>query len=412
MAWDGAVASPEAVAANQALREQYRTAPASLAPELRARAELLLARDARREARKAPAAAPRETPQQRSARLDSLAAEVVAAQLDNRSSFDAADLEGNNGVAPHRSSDTASFEWRRGSNDAHAILEVFGCRALGRKPVYTDVPTGLGRLGASFGISTISTESSPDFSPDFSPRGHVVLDAGAHVGAFTRFALHHGALHVSAYEPEPSNAALLRRNTRGFAAAVAPAPAIVAVAGVAVRKDDEPRLFSGGDEPRLSGTATVAVCEAALVSDARMAGLLKPGGSSTVELVLGVDHRGVVNTWRHALADYSHYARPNNDNGGNDRNNDANTNSGGPSNSGGQQQKKKKKKKKQPSSPPLPSARVAAVAFGDALDAAAVAAGGKPVTFVKMDCEGAELEILNQVCVYSAQAAPPAPRRG
>jgi FkbM family methyltransferase len=40
--------------------------------------------------------------------------------------------------------------------------------------------------------------------------GDVVLDLGAHVGTFTRFALQRGASRVIAFEPEPSHVALLR----------------------------------------------------------------------------------------------------------------------------------------------------------------------------------------------------------
>ncbi|SRR6266566_1459425 len=42
-------------------------------------------------------------------------------------------------------------------------------------------------------------------------QGDVVLDLGAHVGTFTRFALHRGAGRVIAFEPEPSHVAFLRQ---------------------------------------------------------------------------------------------------------------------------------------------------------------------------------------------------------
>jgi FkbM family methyltransferase len=41
--------------------------------------------------------------------------------------------------------------------------------------------------------------------------GDIVIDLGAHVGTFTRFALHRGAAKVVAFEPEPSHVALLRQ---------------------------------------------------------------------------------------------------------------------------------------------------------------------------------------------------------
>lgn len=52
----------------------------------------------------------------------------------------------------------------------------------------------------------------PDAS--FDPRGHAVLDIGAHIGAFSRYAVRRGACAVVAYEPEPSNADLFRHNLR------------------------------------------------------------------------------------------------------------------------------------------------------------------------------------------------------
>jgi FkbM family methyltransferase len=43
-------------------------------------------------------------------------------------------------------------------------------------------------------------------------KGDIVLDLGAHVGTFTRFALNHGAAKVIAIEPEPSHVACLKRS--------------------------------------------------------------------------------------------------------------------------------------------------------------------------------------------------------
>jgi FkbM family methyltransferase len=42
--------------------------------------------------------------------------------------------------------------------------------------------------------------------------GDVVVDAGSHLGTFTRFALHRGARLVVAFEPEPVNIACFKRN--------------------------------------------------------------------------------------------------------------------------------------------------------------------------------------------------------
>ncbi|KAH8066155.1 methyltransferase [Aureococcus anophagefferens] len=70
------------------------------------------ARPAHRRVQK-PRTRPRgETPLEKSARLDVLAEAELSAALD------------------------APFEWRRTSNDAHAILEVFGCEDWRRPPAY------------------------------------------------------------------------------------------------------------------------------------------------------------------------------------------------------------------------------------------------------------------------------------
>jgi len=42
-------------------------------------------------------------------------------------------------------------------------------------------------------------------------KGDIVLDLGAHIGTFTRFALNRGAAKVIAFEPEPSHVAYLKR---------------------------------------------------------------------------------------------------------------------------------------------------------------------------------------------------------
>lgn len=47
------------------------------------------------------------------------------------------------------------------------------------------------------------------------PEGATVLDVGGHIGIFTNYALERGAGRVVAYEPEPSNFAMLQKNTEG-----------------------------------------------------------------------------------------------------------------------------------------------------------------------------------------------------
>jgi FkbM family methyltransferase len=166
------------------------------------------------------------------------------------------------------------FTWRRQSNDANAIVEVFGSQALGKTPAYL--------------CSCV----------DFSPRGHVVLDLGGHIGAFGVFAILQGASKVEAYEPHGGNADLYRANTRHL---------------------------------------PITLHQVALTSDTGGGG---GGGLGTADLVLGREYQGVANTWRHSLAPYALYK-------GN-----------------------------------VDSVQVSTMPFSSALT--------DEVTFVEMDCEGAE----------------------
>ena len=64
---------------------------------------------------------------------------------------------------------------------------------------------------------TYCLESSkiPHMPDGFSLKGHsTVLDVGAHIGIFSRFALSEGVKHIIAYEPEPDNFNLLSKNLR------------------------------------------------------------------------------------------------------------------------------------------------------------------------------------------------------
>jgi len=151
---------------------------------------------------------------------------------------------------------------------------------------------------------------------EFSPQGHAcVLDIGAHIGVFARFALGLGCPHVIVYEPEPSNIELLRQNVKPL--------------------DNVP--------------PTVDVHMAAVAhGNVGMRNLVRARNRND----------GTLNTWRHALEDYSQYT-------------DKMT--------------------------PLPSETQEAVLtrspvqtvpfFGHALT--------PNVTFVKLDCEGAEIDILS-----------------
>ena len=134
------------------------------------------------------------------------------------------------------------FRYRTGSTDVNVVCEV-----LGDRPAYAGMPRSDFRW--------------PDV--DFSPRGHVVIDGGAHIGAFAAWALNEGATHVQAYEPEPSNAELLSTNLE---AAVEAGRADVTRAAIAA------------------------------------------GSPGVTELVIARPRSdGALNTWRHALAGCSHY---------------------------------------------------------------------------------------------------------
>ena len=55
----------------------------------------------------------------------------------------------------------------------------------------------------------------PNMPDGFSLHGHsTVLDVGAHIGVFSRYALSEGVKHVIAYEPEPDNYNLLSKNLK------------------------------------------------------------------------------------------------------------------------------------------------------------------------------------------------------
>ena len=67
--------------------------------------------------------------------------------------------------------------------------------------------------------------------------GDIVIDGGAHVGVFTRYALGRGAARVIAIEPEPANAACLEAN---LAAEIAARRVTIVKAGIWDRRDSLP----------------------------------------------------------------------------------------------------------------------------------------------------------------------------
>ena len=89
------------------------------------------------------------------------------------------------------------FQYRKRTTDVNVVCEV-----LGSRPAYAGPPS-----------------SDPRWADaEWSPAGHVVLDGGAHIGAFSAWALGEGARAVRALEPEPSNVALLRINLADYSA--------------------------------------------------------------------------------------------------------------------------------------------------------------------------------------------------
>lgn len=70
----------------------------------------------------------------------------------------------------------------------------------------------IGEIFGSYKGCAYTLESNPNLPDGFSVKGHTVLDIGAHIGVFSRYALQEGCTRVIAYEPEPSNYDLLIRN--------------------------------------------------------------------------------------------------------------------------------------------------------------------------------------------------------
>ena len=86
-------------------------------------------------------------------------------------------------------------------------------------------------------------------------KGDVVLDLGAHVGTFTRFALHRGAARVIAFEPDPSHVAFLRQT---FAAEIEKGDVSI-VEAAAWKEEGCARFQSGGVGSKLSDEGAFSV---------------------------------------------------------------------------------------------------------------------------------------------------------
>jgi FkbM family methyltransferase len=124
--------------------------------------------------------------------------------------------------------------------------------------------------GCAYELSAKAWQGS-GHGKDFSPRGHRVLDIGAHIGVFSRYALSTGCQQVIAYEPESSNLELLRHNLKA----------------------------SDSEEGRSSIDTVVEIHELAVAQ----------GGAGVRNLVRARNRNdGTLNTWRHSLEEYSQYS--------------------------------------------------------------------------------------------------------
>lgn len=118
-----------------------------------------------------------------------------------------------------------------------------------------------------------STRGCAYESDDFSIKGHkMILDVGAHIGCFSRYALSLGdCKHIICYEPEPSNLELLRKNLCTDDNEIE-----IKIFGAAVTHIDEE---DSNDESSRKKTLIRARNE----------------------------NSGIQNTWRHCLIEYSQY---------------------------------------------------------------------------------------------------------
>ena len=214
----------------------------------------------------------------------------------------------------------SALQYRQGTTDVLVINEV-----LGKQTYALEGDPGWSTLMAKSDIAAEYHHIS------FSPHGHTVLDAGAHIGCFTRYALAQGAYAIDAFEPESSNFDLLCRNV-GAASRVEPKRVAIFHSPAPTQK----RFVRGKDRGD-----------------------------------------GLVNTWRHALADYSHYK---------------DISSAEQINANEGEKYEGEEKNQEHSNSLSDSATVSTMPFFG--DMGVLCASDRKYTFVKLDIEGAEVDIL------------------
>jgi len=217
------------------------------------------------------------------------------------------------------------LKFRTGTTDALAINEIL-CSSS------SSSPHGGKRCAYEF--------RRPEDDFVFSVRGHdAVLDVGAHVGAFVRYALGMGCRAVIAHEPEGSNLELLRENS-------------VPLRDQGLGDDDDDD--NKDKDKDKDGDRVISGVEVRPEA-------VSPGPPGRATLVRARSRNdGTANTWRHSLAQRSSYA---------DRDD------------GSLPSSDQEGTLTRTSVPTVPL-------FGEG---GALRPG---VTFVKLDCEGAELDIL------------------
>jgi FkbM family methyltransferase len=115
-------------------------------------------------------------------------------------------------------------------------------------------------------LALVTAEQELDIYSSQSNRvrqGDVVLDCGAHIGAFTRNALKKGALKVIAVEPAPENVECLRRN---FAAELASGRVILYPKGVWDRQDTLTLAGSGSAQHEIGAQGDACSIKVPLVT--------------------------------------------------------------------------------------------------------------------------------------------------